>query len=121
MSFKDAVNQYNNYLPEGRKLTHNEQSRHYMKTLTAEFESEKIDIKNEENLKSKFAAVFGVLNVEGADEAFNATDIGYPDTIDKLRDKVHDKAKERMKIQQSSNLKSFVTIQQQKTGGKKRP
>ena len=38
-----------------------------MKNLTSEFDSEKIDLKNEENLKTKFAAVFGTLNVEGAD------------------------------------------------------
>ena len=56
-----------NYLPEGRKLTSDELNRHYMKNLTSEFDSEKIDLKNEENLKTKFAAVFGTLNVEGAD------------------------------------------------------
>ena len=95
--FKDAVNQYNNYLADGRKLTTNELNRHFMKNLTSEFESERLELKNEEDLKMKFASVFQTLNVEGADAAFNATDIGYPDTIDKLRDKVHDKAMERRK------------------------
>ena len=44
--FKDAFNDYNNYLSDARKRTQREINRHYMKNLSPEFDSEKIQLKN---------------------------------------------------------------------------
>ena len=68
-----------------------------MKGLTSEYDSEKIELKNEENLKSKFSSVITGLNIEGAGAAFAAADVGYPTTIDGLRDRVATLASQRKK------------------------
>ena len=118
--FKDAYNDYDNHLAQARKLTHTEVTRHYMKGLSADYDSEKIELKNEENLKAKFSNVIAGLNIEGAGAAFAAADVGYPTTIDGLRDRVSALANQRKRISNTQNLRSFPTIRAGKSGKGKR-
>ena len=108
--FKDAFNDYDNHLSDARKLTHSETTRHCMKALTSECDSEKIELKSEESLKAKLSSAIAGLNIEGAGAAFAAADVGYPTTIDGLRDRVSTLASQRKRGSDSQSPHSETSF-----------
>ena len=107
---EDRLNDYKSaFSPVQRPPT----TRLYMKALTSERDQDKWEPKDQEGFKQSLAAAADQ-RAEGDGTAYRNADLGYPATLDGLKDKIAIRQRKRKALQSKSDLKSLATAKRPK-------